>query len=209
MSAQLICVNYITVSVTNLLYSWARAFTPYSDTMFVDYKMHTRGNAKFQLQRRWEKKTLGTDECHLIYTLFMKSKSLSLLSLFLPEGTMLALSHIQTLPHTEFKMLVLFWMMSHPSQWDGVGPFPDLAEPPKGIQMLWHPTIVKPYLTLLSECSNPDTLEGAAGALQNLAAGSWKVGTQCCVYACNTKGHLHKSIETPVGARKCSESVKS
>ena len=41
--------------------------------------------------------------------------------------------------------------------------------------MLWHPTIVKPYLTLLSECSNPDTLEGAAGALQNLAAGSWKV----------------------------------
>ncbi|XP_073347487.1 catenin delta-2b isoform X5 [Pagrus major] len=72
-------------------------------------------------------------------------------------------------------------------QWDGVGPFPDLAEPPKGIQMLWHPTIVKPYLTLLSECSNPDTLEGAAGALQNLAAGSWKVSptlspTQWSVY---------------------------
>uniref|UniRef100_A0A8C3Y2U9 Catenin delta 2 n=1 Tax=Catharus ustulatus TaxID=91951 RepID=A0A8C3Y2U9_CATUS len=61
-------------------------------------------------------------------------------------------------------------------QWDGVGPLPDCADPPKGIQMLWHPSIVKPYLTLLSECSNPDTLEGAAGALQNLAAGSWKVG---------------------------------
>uniref|UniRef100_A0A3Q3J779 Catenin delta 2 n=1 Tax=Monopterus albus TaxID=43700 RepID=A0A3Q3J779_MONAL len=60
-------------------------------------------------------------------------------------------------------------------QWDGLGPFPDTTEPPKGVQMLWHPTIVKPYLTLLSECSNPDTLEGAAGALQNLAAGSWKV----------------------------------
>ncbi|XP_015210477.1 catenin delta-2 isoform X2 [Lepisosteus oculatus] len=59
-------------------------------------------------------------------------------------------------------------------QWDGVGPLPETAEPPKGIQMLWHPSIVKPYLTLLSECSNPDTLEGAAGALQNLAAGSWK-----------------------------------
>ncbi|XP_073486798.1 catenin delta-2 isoform X2 [Aquarana catesbeiana] len=59
-------------------------------------------------------------------------------------------------------------------QWDGVGPFPDCVDPPKGIQMLWHPSIVKPYLTLLSECSNPDTLEGAAGALQNLAAGSWK-----------------------------------
>uniref|UniRef100_A0A6Q2YBL9 Catenin delta 2 n=1 Tax=Esox lucius TaxID=8010 RepID=A0A6Q2YBL9_ESOLU len=59
-------------------------------------------------------------------------------------------------------------------QWDGVGPLPDTVDPPKGVQMLWHPSIVKPYLTLLSECSNPDTLEGAAGALQNLAAGSWK-----------------------------------
>ncbi|XP_069763188.1 catenin delta-2b isoform X12 [Narcine bancroftii] len=58
--------------------------------------------------------------------------------------------------------------------WDGVGPLPEAADPPKGIQLLWHPSIVKPYLTLLSECSNPDTLEGAAGALQNLAAGSWK-----------------------------------
>lgn len=65
--------------------------------------------------------------------------------------------------------------LSVAAQWDGVGPFPDTADPPKGVQMLWHPTIVKPYLTLLSECSNPDTLEGAAGALQNLAAGSWKV----------------------------------
>ncbi|XP_059801373.1 catenin delta-2-like isoform X2 [Hypanus sabinus] len=60
------------------------------------------------------------------------------------------------------------------NQWDGVGPLPEATDPPKGIQLLWHPSIVKPYLTLLSECSNPDTLEGAAGALQNLAAGSWK-----------------------------------
>ncbi|KAG7488514.1 hypothetical protein MATL_G00035970 [Megalops atlanticus] len=67
-------------------------------------------------------------------------------------------------------------------QWDGVGPLPESADPPKGIQMLWHPSIVKPYLTLLSECSNPDTLEGAAGALQNLAAGSWKVGAMWSVY---------------------------
>ncbi|XP_072567197.1 catenin delta-2-like isoform X2 [Paramormyrops kingsleyae] len=67
-------------------------------------------------------------------------------------------------------------------QWDGVGPLPETADPPKGIQMLWHPSIVKPYLTLLSECSNADTLEGAAGALQNLAAGSWKVGPTWSVY---------------------------
>lgn len=77
----------------------------------------------------------------------------------------------------EYKLTLkkIYSTLSHLSQWDGVGPFPDTAEPPKGVQMLWHPTIVKPYLTLLSECSNPDTLEGAAGALQNLAAGSWKV----------------------------------
>lgn len=72
-------------------------------------------------------------------------------------------------------MLKIFTLSFFFPQWDGVGPLPDCAEPPKGIQMLWHPSIVKPYLTLLSECSNPDTLEGAAGALQNLAAGSWKV----------------------------------
>lgn len=79
--------------------------------------------------------------------------------------------------------------MPYLPQWDGVGPFPDLAEPPKGIQMLWHPTIVKPYLTLLSECSNPDTLEGAAGALQNLAAGSWKVRAQRLCH-CHTGQNL-------------------
>ena len=30
------------------------------------------------------------------------------------------------------------------------------------------------YLDLLLECSNPETLEGAAGALQNLTACSWE-----------------------------------
>ena len=77
------------------------------------------------------------------------------------------------------KMLKMFTLSFLFHQWDGVGPLPDCAEPPKGIQMLWHPSIVKPYLTLLSECSNADTLEGAAGALQNLAAGSWKVWWVC------------------------------
>ncbi|XP_061411928.1 catenin delta-2-like [Lethenteron reissneri] len=59
-------------------------------------------------------------------------------------------------------------------EWDGSGPLPDWAEPPRGVELLWHPSVVKPYLALLAQCSNPDTLEGAAGALQNLAAGSWK-----------------------------------
>uniref|UniRef100_A0A7N9AM13 Catenin (cadherin-associated protein), delta 2b n=1 Tax=Mastacembelus armatus TaxID=205130 RepID=A0A7N9AM13_9TELE len=82
-------------------------------------------------------------------------------------------------------------------QWDGVGPFPDLAEPPKGIQMLWHPTIVKPYLTLLSECSNPDTLEGAAGALQNLAAGSWK-GWTWIVWSVYIRAAVRKEKGLPI-----------
>ncbi|XP_035386072.1 plakophilin-4 isoform X1 [Electrophorus electricus] len=59
-------------------------------------------------------------------------------------------------------------------QWDGVGPIPGFAGSPKGAEMLWHPSVVKPYLTLLAESSNPATLEGAAGSLQNLSAGSWR-----------------------------------
>ncbi|KAI2663342.1 Plakophilin-4 [Labeo rohita] len=44
----------------------------------------------------------------------------------------------------------------------------------QGAEMLWHPSVVKPYLTLLAESSNPATLEGAAGSLQNLSAGTWR-----------------------------------
>ena len=40
---------------------------------------------------------------------------------------------------------------------------------------LWQPDIVRVYLPLLKDCTNPDTLEAAAGAIQNLAAGDWKV----------------------------------
>ncbi|XP_035249016.1 plakophilin-4-like isoform X6 [Anguilla anguilla] len=59
-------------------------------------------------------------------------------------------------------------------QWDGVGPIPGFSKSPKGAEMLWHPAVVKPYLTLLAESSNPATLEGSAGSLQNLSAGNWK-----------------------------------
>uniref|UniRef100_A0A7N6FLX2 Plakophilin 4 n=1 Tax=Anabas testudineus TaxID=64144 RepID=A0A7N6FLX2_ANATE len=58
--------------------------------------------------------------------------------------------------------------------WDGVGPIPGFSKSPKGAEMLWHPAVVKHYLTLLAESSNPATLEGAAGSLQNLSAGNWK-----------------------------------
>ena len=45
---------------------------------------------------------------------------------------------------------------------------------PTGMGLLWQPDVVQPYLSLLSECSNPETLEAAAGAIQNLAACYWQ-----------------------------------
>ncbi|KAH8036321.1 hypothetical protein HPB51_024887 [Rhipicephalus microplus] len=50
------------------------------------------------------------------------------------------------------------------------------SDPPSGMELLWQPEVVQPYLALLSECSNPETLEAAAGAIQNLAACYWQVG---------------------------------
>ena len=40
--------------------------------------------------------------------------------------------------------------------------------------LLWQPSVVRVYLDLLLECSNPETLEGAAGTLQNLTAPNWE-----------------------------------
>ncbi|KAM4560400.1 plakophilin-4-like isoform 1-T5 [Odontesthes bonariensis] len=59
-------------------------------------------------------------------------------------------------------------------KWDGVGPVPGFSQSLRGAELLWHPMVVKPYLNLLAESSNPATLEGAAGSLQNLSAGNWK-----------------------------------
>eukprot|EP00116_Pleurobrachia_bachei_P001234 sb/3461496/ len=49
-----------------------------------------------------------------------------------------------------------------------------LPEHNTGVGLLWQPAVVRVYLDLLLECSNPETLEGAAGALQNLTACSWE-----------------------------------
>lgn len=43
-----------------------------------------------------------------------------------------------------------------------------------GYELLWQPEVVQSYLALLQSCSNPETLEAAAGALQNLAACYWQ-----------------------------------
>ena len=45
----------------------------------------------------------------------------------------------------------------------------------RGMELLWQPTIVNVYIPLLCDCSNPETLEAAAGAVQNLAACDWQV----------------------------------
>ena len=50
-------------------------------------------------------------------------------------------------------------------------PLPDHTA---GVGLLWQSGVVRVYLDLLLECSNPETLEGAAGALQNLTACSWE-----------------------------------
>ena len=57
---------------------------------------------------------------------------------------------------------------------NGASNLPQRSEPPKGMELLWQPDIVQPYLALLSNCSNPETLEAAAGAIQNLAACYWQ-----------------------------------
>lgn len=44
----------------------------------------------------------------------------------------------------------------------------------KGYERLWQPEVVQYYLALLQTCSNPETLEAAAGAIQNLSACYWQ-----------------------------------
>ncbi|XP_057347747.1 splicing regulator ARVCF isoform X15 [Manis pentadactyla] len=50
---------------------------------------------------------------------------------------------------------------------------PKRAEAAKGFELLYQPEVVRLYLSLLTESRNFNTLEAAAGALQNLSAGTW------------------------------------
>ncbi|XP_077097092.1 ARVCF delta catenin family member b isoform X40 [Siphateles boraxobius] len=50
---------------------------------------------------------------------------------------------------------------------------PKRTEPTKGFELLYQPEVVRLYLSLLTESQNYNTLEAAAGALQNLSAGQW------------------------------------
>lgn len=50
-------------------------------------------------------------------------------------------------------------------------------EPVEGVALLWQPEIVKSYLSIMAEASNPETLEGSAGAIHNLTACGWRVSS--------------------------------
>jgi hypothetical protein len=56
----------------------------------------------------------------------------------------------------------------------GTLPRSKILESIRGYELLWQPEIVQPYLSLLSGCSNPETLEAAAGSIQNLCACYWQ-----------------------------------
>ena len=48
---------------------------------------------------------------------------------------------------------------------------------PAGFELLYQPEVVRLYLSLRTESQNYNTLEAAAGALQNLSAGQWTVSS--------------------------------
>ncbi|KAG8455944.1 hypothetical protein GDO86_001948 [Hymenochirus boettgeri] len=50
---------------------------------------------------------------------------------------------------------------------------PKRSESAKGFELLYQPEVVRLYLSILTESQNYNTLEAAAGALQNLSAGNW------------------------------------
>ncbi|XP_019394572.1 PREDICTED: armadillo repeat protein deleted in velo-cardio-facial syndrome isoform X5 [Crocodylus porosus] len=54
---------------------------------------------------------------------------------------------------------------------------PKRSETAKGFELLYQPDVVRLYLSILTESQNFNTLEAAAGALQNLSAGNWTWST--------------------------------
>ena len=64
-------------------------------------------------------------------------------------------------------------MMSSPTD---PSVFPKRHRQVQGVALLWQPEVVLPYLATLDLYGGcADTLEAAAGAIQNITACSWKV----------------------------------
>lgn len=74
-----------------------------------------------------------------------------------------------------------------------------------GFELLYQPEVVRLYLSLLTESRNFNTLEAAAGALQNLSAGNWmvrsQVGGEGETWASGRRAHSISS--GPGGAEHC------
>jgi len=81
------------------------------------------------------------------------------------------------------------------------------TEPVRGMELLWQPEVVQSYLSLLQTCSNPETLEAAAGALQNLAACYWQPSIEIRAAVRKEKGLpiLVELLRMEVQVIKCSK----
>ncbi|XP_036833359.1 armadillo repeat protein deleted in velo-cardio-facial syndrome isoform X5 [Oncorhynchus mykiss] len=67
---------------------------------------------------------------------------------------------------------------------------------PKGLELLYQPEVVRLYLSLLTCSQNHNTLEAAAGALQNLAAGHW--ACLCSKWSSYIRATVRKEKGLPV-----------
>lgn len=66
-----------------------------------------------------------------------------------------------------------------PEQWRYFAPGPENSNiktvPPTGVELLWQADMVTIYIHLLTNSTNPVTLEAAAAAIHNLCGGKWNV----------------------------------
>ncbi|XP_028269624.1 ARVCF delta catenin family member b isoform X1 [Parambassis ranga] len=75
---------------------------------------------------------------------------------------------------------------------------PKRTEPSKGFELLYQPEVVRLYLSLLTESQNYNTLEAAAGALQNLSAGQWTVSSGLAKWSNYIRATVRKEKGLPI-----------
>lgn len=59
-------------------------------------------------------------------------------------------------------------------------PLPEEKSNPRGVESLWHSTLIRIYLSLIAKSTRNYTQEASLGALQNLTAGT---GPVSCVFS--------------------------
>ncbi len=168
----------------------------------------TQEEIQISITEEIEKQNAQIDECHLIYTLFMNSKSLSFPCSCLRGPCW----HPTTVKPRLTQNSKCFSILNYVSS-SAVGrrrPISRLGRAPER-----HPDVMAPH----HRQALPHT---AVWVLQPRHPGGSSWGSaepSCwqlegkdsvlCLYLCDAKGHLHKCIEIPVGAKKCCESEKS